>query len=40
MKELETIKQQNFHYKHGDRIKCVERKINNLLIDEGIYWKQ
>lgn len=40
MKELKSIKQQNFHYKDGDHIQCVERQINNFLIDEEIYWEQ
>lgn len=37
MKEMKIIKQQNLHYKDEDHIKCVERQIDNLLIDEDNY---
>lgn len=39
MKEMKIIKQQNLHYKDEDYIKCIERQIDNLLIDEDNYQK-
>ena len=38
--ELKTYKDNNNHYSSGDQVKLLERQIDDLLIDEEIYWRQ
>ena len=38
--QLQGLKQRKVQYGNGDEIKRVERQIQNILIDEEIYWKQ
>ncbi|KAL9416830.1 hypothetical protein AB3S75_039924 [Citrus x aurantiifolia] len=38
--QLKRLKQNFVHYDSGDEIKMLERRINNLLIDKEMYWKQ
>ena len=40
MKQLQSLKQRRVQYENGDSIKGVERKIQNMLADDEIYWKQ
>lgn len=40
MNELKTIKQQNLRYDDDNHIRFIKSYINNLLMDEEIYWKQ
>ena len=37
IKQLERVKQNFEHYGSGDEIRRLEKKINNLLIDEEMY---
>ena len=38
--QLKSLKHNFKHYDSGDEIKKLERRINNLLIDKEMYWKQ
>ena len=38
--QLKSLKHNFEHYDSGDEIKKLERRINNLLIDKEMYWKQ
>lgn len=38
--ELKEVKKQNQHYEDGEQIRSLEKKIDALLLDEEIYWKQ
>lgn len=38
--ELKTYKESNNQYMNGDKIKLLERQIDDLLLDEEIYWRQ
>lgn len=40
MKKLKRVKQNFERYDSGDEIRRLEKRINNLLIDEEMYWKQ
>lgn len=40
MKKLERAKQGNLQNDDGDDVRNIERQIQNLLIDEEVYWKQ
>ena len=40
MKQQKEIKQNYKHYEGGEERKRIEQKLNNLLIDDEIYWKQ
>ena len=39
MKELQMIRQSKKPYECGAEIKKLEKQIDNILIDEKIYWK-
>lgn len=38
--ELKNIKKSYDHYENWDKIMMLEKQIDNILIDEGVYWKQ
>lgn len=38
--ELKNIKKSYDHYENGDKIRMLEKHIDNILIDEKVYWKQ
>lgn len=40
MEELRNIKQCHLHSVDGDRIKKIEKRLDAILMDEEIYWKQ
>ena len=40
IKELKTLKRNYDHYVNGDRIRRLEKQIDNLLADDEVYWKQ
>lgn len=37
---LKTYKESNNQYMNSDKIKLLERQIDDLLLDEEIYWRQ
>lgn len=40
LKELKSTKQNYDHHMDGEKIKKLEKHIDNVLIDEEVYWKQ
>ena len=38
--QLPGLKQRRVQYKNGEEIRKVEKQIQNILMDEEIYWKQ
>lgn len=38
--KLKTIRSDYSHYENGEEIKRTESQIDNILIDEKVYWKQ
>lgn len=38
--KLKIIRKYFSHYEDGDEIQKIERQIDNVLLDEEIYWKQ
>lgn len=40
IEKLRVLKEGFSHYEQGDEIKRVEHRIDNILLDEEILWKQ
>lgn len=40
LKELKIIRESNKHYVSGESIKLIERQIDEMLIEEEIYWRR
>lgn len=38
--KLEGLKQNTNQEENGEEIKLIEKQINNMLMEEEIYWKQ
>lgn len=40
LKEVKSMKQNYNHYMNREKINKLEKQIDNVLIDEEVYWKQ
>lgn len=39
LKELKIIRESNEHYVSGESIKLIKRQMDEMLIEEKIYWR-
>lgn len=40
IKQLKNVKLNNAYYIDGEEIRKIENQINNILMDEEVYWQQ